>query len=106
MKETKKLKLAMPHSLVIIVMIMITAIILTWIIPAGSFDRYENSLGVTVIDPDSFKYVNANFESFLDIPNFMIDGYLDSMDLILMILFSGGAFDVVTSSGALHAAVS
>lgn len=106
MKETKKLKLAMPHSLVIIVMIMITAIILTWIIPAGSFDRYENSLGVTVIDPDSFKYVNANFESFLDIPNFMIDGYLDSVDLILMILFSGGAFDVVTSSGALHAAVS
>ena len=69
MEGKKKIKLAMPHSLVIIVMIMLFAVILTWIIPAGSFDRYENSLGVTVIDPNSFKYIDANFESILNMPS-------------------------------------
>ena len=36
----------------------------------------------------------------------MVEGYSSSIDLILMILFSGGAFEVITSSGALQGVIS
>ena len=98
----KKRKFTMPHSLVIITMIMAAAVILTWVIPAGSFDRFKNDAGVTVIDPDSFHYIEADHASLFGLPRFMVEGYTGSIDLILMILFSGSAFEVITSTGALQ----
>lgn len=102
----KKHKLSMPHSLVIITVMMIAAAVLTWIIPAGAFERVENSAGVTVILPETFQFVAANHVSLFSLPRFMVEGYTGSIDLILMILFSGGAFEVITSSGALQGVIS
>ena len=96
----------MPHSLVIITVMMIAAAVLTWIIPAGAFERVENSAGVTVILPETFQFVAANHVSLFSLPRFMVEGYTGSIDLILMILFSGGAFEVITSSGALQGVIS
>ena len=98
----KKKKFIMPHSLVIIAIIMAAAVVLTWIIPAGSFERIQNDAGITVIDPQSFHYIGSNHANLFSLPRFMVEGYVGSVDLILMILFSGGAFEVITSTGALQ----
>lgn len=108
MEQTKNLKdkkFKMPHTFVIILSIIIFSSILTWIVPAGSFDRIENSLGLKVVDPDSFKTIEANPISIFSIPKYIIDGFMKSADLFFLILFSGCAFDVITSCGTLQAAV-
>lgn len=102
-KEKKKFK--MPHSLVIILTIAFIASVLTWIIPAGSFPRVENSLGLKVIQPDKFEYVASKPVNPLLLPNFIINGFIGTADLLFLILLSGCAFDVIATSGALHAAI-
>ena len=83
----KQHKFTMPHSLVIITGIMIAAAVLTWVIPAGIFERAENSAGVTVILPETFHFVASNHISLFSLPRYMVEGYSGSIDLILMILF-------------------
>ncbi|RDY25213.1 YfcC family protein, partial [Romboutsia weinsteinii] len=101
----KKKEFKMPHTFVIILGIIVFSTLLTWIVPAGVFDRAENSLGMTVINPDSFSYIDSSPVSILSIPKYIIEGFMESADLFFLILFSGCAFDVITSSGALQAAV-
>ena len=47
--ETKKKQFKMPHTFVIIGIIILFAVLLTWIIPAGSYTRFENEAGTTLI---------------------------------------------------------
>ena len=66
MSETKQKKFAFPHTLVIIFCMIIFVAILTYIIPAGSYDRIEVD-GRQVVDPNSFHYVEGNPASVFDI---------------------------------------
>lgn len=102
-KERKKFKV--PHSLVIILAIIFLATVMTWIVPAGEFARVKNSLGLKVIKPDKFKFIASKPVSPLLIPKFIIEGLANSVDLFILILMSGAAFDVIATSGALHAAI-
>lgn len=96
----------MPHTLVIIFTIILVAVLLTWIIPAGSYDRVEDAVtGKQLIDPASFHYVESSPVNPLTIMDHVVTGFINSIDLILVILFAGGAFHLVTESGALQASV-
>jgi uncharacterized ion transporter superfamily protein YfcC len=94
-----------PHSFVIILFIILFATLLTWFIPAGQFERIENALGIKVVNPTSFFEVEQSPVNPFKIPLFILDGFIKSADLFYLILLSGGAFNVITSSGALQAAV-
>ena len=37
--------------------------------------------------------------------NYIIDGFMDAADLIFMLMFAGGAFHLITESGALQASI-
>ena len=37
--------------------------------------------------------------------NYVIDGFMDAADLIFMLMFAGGAFHLITESGALQASI-
>jgi len=101
--EKKKFKA--PHTLVILTAFIILAVILTWLIPAGQFDRFKNGMGILVIDPASFHIIGSQPVSLLAIPNFIIEGFMKSADLFFLLLFTGGAFDVVLTSGTLQSYV-
>ena len=103
MKEKRKFE--MPHTFVIILAIIVVAVLLTWIIPAGEYVRFEDARGVEVIDPQQFSYVPRTPVSPLSIPMYIVNAFMDNIDLLLVILFSGGAFHMLTKSGALQAIV-
>lgn len=103
-KEKKSFK--MPHSLVILMGMVLFVVLLTWIVPAGSFDRVKNDAGKTVIVENSFKYIESHAVSLLEVPGMIADAFIENMDLLLMIMFSGAAFSIITKSGAFQSCVS
>lgn len=47
-----------PHSYVIVIMLLIFVSLLTYIIPAGEYERMETETGITMVDKDSFEYLS------------------------------------------------
>ena len=103
--ETKKKQFKMPHTFVIIGIIILLAVLLTWIIPAGSYTRFENEAGIKVIDPNDFNYIDKTPVNPLEIPLYIVKAFIKRIDLMLVIMFAGGAFNILTKTGALHAVV-
>ena len=103
--STKK-NFTMPHSLIIILQIIVLSVILTWIIPAGEFQRIQNAQGVTIIDPGTFQFVESSYQSIFKIPHYGLLGYTKAIDLILLILFSGGALEVIVATEAMQTLIS
>lgn len=72
MNDTKtKKKMAFPHTLIIILIMIVFAAILTYLIQAGQYDRIEVA-GRKVVDPASYHTVPSNratpFDIFVAIP--------------------------------------
>ncbi len=105
MSEKAKKAFKMPHTFVIIIFIILVATLMTWIIPAGQYVRIQNEAGITVIDPNQFSYIDRTPVNPLLIPLYIVNAMCSRVDLMLVILFSGGAFDLITKSGALHSTV-
>ena len=78
---------------------------MTWLIPAGEYVRYKNAAGIEVIDPTQFSFVERTPVNPLRIPLYIVEAICKRISLMLVILFSGGAFALISKSGALHAAV-
>ena len=60
-ESVKKKKFKVPHTYVILFSVIIIMSILTYVIPAGEFDRVkEEATGRTLVSPDSFHNVEQN----------------------------------------------
>ena len=101
----KKKGFKMPHSFVIVFSIIVAAVLMTWIIPAGEYVRVENAQGIKVIDPTQFNYLTRTPVNPFLIPIYIVKAFIKRVDLLLVILFSGGAFHMLTESGALQALI-
>ena len=64
--ENKKKKLINFNVYVLIFCLIIISALLTYVIPAGQFDRAEVD-GRSVIQPGTFQYIDANPVGLLDI---------------------------------------
>lgn len=94
----------LPDTLIIIFSILIIFTILTWIIPAGEYDRVVEN-GREVIDPDSFQYVAAEPQGFFDLLQAPIAGFQSAAQIIAFILLVGGAFSILNRTGSIDAAL-
>ena len=104
-KGKVKKQFKMPHTFVIIFVIIVTAVVLTWIIPGGQYTRYANEQGIKVIDPSKFNYIKNTPVNPIKIPMYIVEAFIKNVDLLLVILFSGGAFHMLTKSEALQTVI-
>ena len=104
--SAKKKGFTMPHTFVILFVIIAIAVALTWIIPSGEYARIEDPVsGSTVVDATSFQYVEDVSVNPLSVPMMIVEAFVDNADLITLILLSGGAIYMLTAAGALQALV-
>ncbi|HEC2157271.1 C4-dicarboxylate ABC transporter permease [Staphylococcus delphini] len=101
-KKWKNLK--MPHTYALLMMVIVVAVILTYIIPAGTFERQKVE-GQTVVVPDSFQLLASKPAHFLDIFRAIPEGLISGAEIIFYIFLVGGAFGVIHQTGAFEASI-
>lgn len=101
--KKKKSGFKVPHSYVIIIILLIFVAVLTYVIPAGEYDRYKNDAGTTMVDGSSFHYVESSPVPIWRIPNYIMKGLTKQADIIFPLLVIGGALEVILATGMFHA---
>ena len=92
----------MPHTLIIVSTILIIFLILTWIIPAGEFQRQEYN-GRQVVVPGTYHQVDPKPQGLMEFFTAPIRGMMSASQIIALVLLIGGAFGIVTKTGAINA---
>ncbi len=94
-----------PHTLVLMFAMMIVALVLTWILPAGSFDTEVNEAGRDMVVPGTFQTLDdeaptlSPWSLFTVIPRALAD----AQGIIFFVLIIGGALAVIRQTGAIDA---
>ena len=96
--EKKKFKLKMPHTFVLLTALAIIAGILTYAIPAGSYDRVEVN-GRTVVDPATYHAVQEAPATLFAVLQAFPKGLEQAAQIVFFIFIIGGAFFAVTKTG-------
>lgn len=104
MKEKTK-RVRVPHTYVLIFMIIVVAAILTYVIPAGKYEMVEKVMldGSTrnVVDPESFAYIPQQPVKPFSILKSVHLGMKDASSIIFFIFILGGSFQIVNATGAI-----
>lgn len=95
-----------PHPLSLLFVCIALAAGLTWLVPAGQYERrQDDATGRNIVVPGSYKTVDPQplgpFEALVAIPK----GMADAGSVIFFVFLIGGAFTVVDKTGALAALV-
>ena len=100
----KKRRWEMPDTYVILFAVLLLAVIATYLVPSGAFER-ETIDGVERVIPGTFSSVDGSPAGFMDIFLALQEGMVQSAGLIFLVLFAGGAFEVVERSGAIKGGI-
>jgi uncharacterized ion transporter superfamily protein YfcC len=104
LEKEKKRKWEMPDTYVILFAVLLLAAAATYFVPAGSFER-ETVDGVERVLPGTYAETDGNAAGFMDIFLALQDGMVQSGGLIFLVLFAGGAFEVIERSGAIKGGI-
>ncbi len=108
MAKMKKRSFKLPHTLVLIYLLVILVYLLALVLPSGEFDRAEKTIeGKTrlVIMPETYHQIDKKWlgpEWLLIAP---IRGFQDAALIIFLIFIFGGTFGILTKSGAIDAGI-
>jgi uncharacterized ion transporter superfamily protein YfcC len=101
-----KSRFKVPHTLVLLFGMVVLAQILTYLLPAGAFERVENAAGRLQVVPGSFRLTpDAGSLSPLAFLTAIPEGFSAAHEIIFFVFIIGGAFAVLRASGAVDAAL-
>lgn len=101
MSQKKPFK--MPHSYVIIFLLLIAVSIMTYLIPANEYDRVKNASGNTEVIVESYHPVERKPVPVWEIPNYIMKGLSKQANIIFPLLAIAGALEVILATGMFHA---
>ena len=96
-------KRQIPHTYVIVFAIAVIAAVMTWVVPAGEYNRIEQS-GQTVIEPDSYHLVEQSPQTWQLFSSFF-KGFVNKSEIVMFILLIGGAFWILNASKSIDAGI-
>ena len=98
-----KFKFKVPQTLVILFSMVVLAQILTYVIPAGSFDRVETETGRMQVVPGSFHLTDTPMVSPFAFLTAIPKGFSGAHEIIFFVFIIGGLFAVLRATGSLEA---
>ncbi len=102
----KKKGFQMPHVFVIMFILMIFVTFLTYVIPSGEFARVTLEDGTSVVDPETFQFVEKDTPvSFLDFFRSIYNGFVQGATIMGSLLLCSGALGILNRTGSLSAGI-
>ena len=102
--NSKKKQVKNINAFVLIFCVIIISTILTYIVPAGEYDRVDKD-GRTLVVPDSFHFTDSSPVGFFNIFTSIHTGMVQGAGIIFFVLMVGGAFGILKATGALDALI-
>lgn len=105
-KKKKKIQFKNPSAYFTIMVLILIAVLATWLIPAGQYERVMDDVtGRELVDPESFQYIEDSpvgiFDAFVSIPK----GIVNSAGIIAFIFIVSGSIEIVKATGAIDAGI-
>lgn len=97
-------KIKSPNTILILAGVLVVVALLTYIIPAGEYNRQEKD-GRELVVPGSYKTVESNPQFIDEVLTVPIRGFISAAEIIGFILLVGGAFYVFQRTGAVDAGI-
>jgi len=102
----EKSRYRIPHTLVLLFGMIVLALLLTYVLPQGRFERVTTETGRQQVVPGSYRLAEepvrlTPFALFTSIP----EGFAAGQDIIFFIFIIGGAFGVFRATGAADALI-
>ena len=93
-----------PHTLVLLFAMILVAVLMTWVLPAGSYERVENEHGRMQVVPGSYAPTPevepaSPLAAFTSVPR----GMAAAAEIIFFVFIIGGAFALLRATGAVDA---
>lgn len=109
----KTLSSRFPTAYTILFLLIIFVAALTWVIPAGKYDRVmSEEVGREVAVPGTYQVVEAKQQGFVDVMLAPTAGFYDpdsyvanAIDVALFVLFLGGFLGVMNATGAIDTGI-
>lgn len=98
-------KFKMPSAYAILFTIIIVTAVLTWAVPAGTYEYVDELADVLEPIPGTYSRTEQNPQGLWEVLGAPIEGFFNAVDIILFILVIGGFLAVVTETGAIDAGI-
>jgi uncharacterized ion transporter superfamily protein YfcC len=99
-------RLRLPHPIVLLGAAVVVAALLTWILPAGQFERRDDAAtGRRVVVAGTYHPVDPSHVGWFDAAVAIPRGFIAAAEVIGLVLLVGGAWVVVDRLGTLPAVV-
>lgn len=99
----KKRKFSSLSTITVLSLIILLVAILTYIVPAGEFDRVVNEAGKTVVVPGSYHAIESSPVGFKTLMAVVYNAVIAASSLIGFVFVIGGAFGIINRTGAIAA---
>ena len=100
------MRIKMPHTYVLLTIILLIVVAMTYLIPAGSYDRVlDEATGRMMVLPETFHFVEGVRPGFFDIFLAIQRGYVDAADILFLIVFAYSYVYLLTESGTLNKSI-
>lgn len=101
------MRFKVPHTLVLLFVMIVVAYALTWVLPAGTFDMVTNDHGREVVVPGTFRTLEeAPHQPVWSIATVIPRGLEAAQGIIFFVFLIGGSLAVIRSTGSIDAAMS
>jgi len=94
-------KFRMPHTLVIVASLIVVVLVLSWLIPSGTYQRVEKD-GRQVTVPGTYQKIDKQYLGPQWLLTSPLKGFRDGALIIGFLLVIGGAFSVIQATGAIE----
>lgn len=107
MDAEKKRKFKVPHVFALLMIIILICGILSYIVPAGVYDRVQftdpnTGKTRTIIDPDSFHRVDQTPVGLMTLLSSLAGGMAQVSDIIFFVFIVGSSVSILQASGAIE----
>ena len=105
-KKAREKKREIPHVFAILLILMVAALIATWLIPSGSYERVPlEGTSRMIVDPESFHYTEKEWLTPWKFMTLILDGLTGAAMVAFAVIIIGGAWEVINATGAIAGAV-